>query len=161
MADFRQLALEFVLADDEGKQNSLAKQAASGARPFSSRLRDSFTYCVQRFKVGMLAAILWQDGLSRFSHGCRETTRMRLWKAKILQTGLQEQRVSVGLRYVYLDGTDCGKALEFLSRTLQYLDPTVLKPSQGMSSYSALADAKILTLLQSSYLSAFSAPCLT
>jgi hypothetical protein len=30
MADFRQLALEFVLADDVGKQNSIAKQAASG-----------------------------------------------------------------------------------------------------------------------------------
>lgn len=30
MADFRQLALEFVLADEEAKQTSLAKQAATG-----------------------------------------------------------------------------------------------------------------------------------
>lgn len=30
MADFRQLALEFVLADDEAKQTTLAKKAASG-----------------------------------------------------------------------------------------------------------------------------------
>jgi DNA repair/transcription protein MET18/MMS19 len=30
MADFRQLALEFVLADYEAKQTSLAQQAASG-----------------------------------------------------------------------------------------------------------------------------------
>jgi hypothetical protein len=30
MADFRQLALEYVLADDEAKLTSLAKQAASG-----------------------------------------------------------------------------------------------------------------------------------
>ena len=30
MADFRQLALEFVLADDEAKLTSLAQQAASG-----------------------------------------------------------------------------------------------------------------------------------
>lgn len=30
MADFRQLALEFVLADEEAKQTSLAKQAAKG-----------------------------------------------------------------------------------------------------------------------------------
>lgn len=31
MADFRQLALEFVLADDEAKLTSIAQQAASGA----------------------------------------------------------------------------------------------------------------------------------
>ena len=30
MADFRQLALEFVLAEDEAKQSALAQQAASG-----------------------------------------------------------------------------------------------------------------------------------
>lgn len=30
MADFRQLALEFVLADDEAQQNGFAKQAAQG-----------------------------------------------------------------------------------------------------------------------------------
>lgn len=30
MADFRQLALEFVLADDEAKQTTLAKKVASG-----------------------------------------------------------------------------------------------------------------------------------
>lgn len=30
MADFRQLAVEFVLAEDEVKQNALAKQAAQG-----------------------------------------------------------------------------------------------------------------------------------
>ncbi|OAA71322.1 Armadillo-type fold protein [Cordyceps fumosorosea ARSEF 2679] len=33
MADFRQLALEFVLADDEAKQSSFAKQAAQGKTP--------------------------------------------------------------------------------------------------------------------------------
>jgi hypothetical protein len=33
MADFRQLALEFVLADDEVKQNTIAKKAASGKPP--------------------------------------------------------------------------------------------------------------------------------
>lgn len=30
MADFRQLALEFVLADDDKKQHDLARQAAQG-----------------------------------------------------------------------------------------------------------------------------------
>lgn len=33
MADFRQLALEFVLADDEAKQTALAGQAAQGLSP--------------------------------------------------------------------------------------------------------------------------------
>lgn len=30
MADFRQLALEFVLADDEGQQTTIAKKTANG-----------------------------------------------------------------------------------------------------------------------------------
>ena len=30
MADFRQLALEFVLADDEGQQTRIAEKAAKG-----------------------------------------------------------------------------------------------------------------------------------
>lgn len=31
MADFRQLALEFVLADEEGQQTVIARKAAKGA----------------------------------------------------------------------------------------------------------------------------------
>lgn len=38
MADFRQLALEFVLADDEGQQTRIAQKAAKGKSPETSYL---------------------------------------------------------------------------------------------------------------------------
>lgn len=41
MADFRQLALEFVLSDDEAKLTSLSKQAASGKSYMSYKMVGS------------------------------------------------------------------------------------------------------------------------
>jgi hypothetical protein len=76
MADFRQLALEFVLADDEAKLTSLARQAASGLST-NTRLPGHPSHAPatvltehQRSKMRPPRACLSPAGSRRSSLGC-------------------------------------------------------------------------------------------
>lgn len=95
MADFRQLALEYVLADDEAKLTSLAKQAASELQSAAAP-----TNPVAR----------WVEAVQPWMPGSQGDDEMADGDSP--------------------DWTARAKALEFLSRTLDYLGTDVLKPSQ-------------------------------
>ncbi|KAI8662535.1 MMS19 nucleotide excision repair protein [Fusarium sp. Ph1] len=92
MADFRQWALEFVLADDEGRQTAIAQKAANEIQtaPADSNPVARWVEAVQP----------WMPGSG---HEAEDETP---------------------------DWTARAKALEFLSRTLDFLSKDVLKPSQ-------------------------------
>ncbi|KAJ4314730.1 hypothetical protein N0V84_008723 [Fusarium piperis] len=92
MADFRQWALEFVLADDEGRQTDIAQKAAKEIQTASAN-----TNPVARW---VEAVQPWMPGSG---HEAEDETP---------------------------DWTARAKALEFLSRTLDFLSKDVLKPSQ-------------------------------
>ncbi|KAH6890562.1 Dos2-interacting transcription regulator of RNA-Pol-II-domain-containing protein [Thelonectria olida] len=94
MADFRQLALEFVLADDEGQQTKIAQNAAREIQtaPANSNPVARWVESVQP----------WMPGSGTEAEDGDETP----------------------------DWTARAKALEFLSRTLDFLSKEVLKPSQ-------------------------------
>ncbi|KAJ3523898.1 hypothetical protein NM208_g12272 [Fusarium decemcellulare] len=92
MADFRQWALEFVLADDEGQQTTIAQKAANEIQTATAN-----TNPVARW---VEAVQPWMPGSG--NEGEDETP----------------------------DWTARAKALEFLSRTLDFLSKDVLKPSQ-------------------------------
>ncbi|KAM0436000.1 hypothetical protein ACHAPT_002892 [Fusarium lateritium] len=92
MADFRQWALEFVLADDEGRQTAIAQKAANEIQTASAN-----TNPVARW---VEAVQPWMPGSG---HEAEDETP---------------------------DWTARAKALEFLSRTLDFLSKDVLKPSQ-------------------------------
>ncbi|KAF4122938.1 DNA repair/transcription protein MET18/MMS19 [Geosmithia morbida] len=96
MADFRQLALEFVLADDEAKLTSIAQKAASELQSGSANSNPvaRWVEAVQPWMPGASGDEAMTDG--------DETP----------------------------DWTGRAKALDFLSRTLHYLDDNILKPSQ-------------------------------
>ncbi|KAI5459826.1 Dos2-interacting transcription regulator of RNA-Pol-II-domain-containing protein [Mariannaea sp. PMI_226] len=94
MADFRQLALEFVLADDEGQQTKIAQNAAKEIQNAAANSNPvaRWVEAVQPWMPG---------GGTEAEHG-EETP----------------------------DWTTRAKALEFLSRTLDFLSKDALKPSQ-------------------------------
>ncbi|KAI8715393.1 MMS19 nucleotide excision repair protein [Fusarium sp. LHS14.1] len=92
MADFRQWALEFVLADDEGRQTDIAQKAAK-----EIQTEPANTNPVARW---VEAVQPWMPGSG---HEAEDETP---------------------------DWTARAKALEFLSRTLDFLSKDVLKPSQ-------------------------------
>ncbi|KAH8686920.1 Dos2-interacting transcription regulator of RNA-Pol-II-domain-containing protein [Ilyonectria robusta] len=94
MADFRQLALEFVLADDEGQQTTIAKNAAKEIQTGAPNLNP-----VARW---VEAVQPWMPGSGTEAEDGDETP----------------------------DWTARAKALEFLSRTLDFLNKDALKPSQ-------------------------------
>jgi hypothetical protein len=101
MADFRQLALEFVLADDEAKLTSLARQAASGLSantrlpgyPYHATINVLIEH--KRSKMRPAQACLSPAGSRRFSPGCPgaagTATRSRLKETR--QIGRREQKV--------------------------------------------------------------------
>ncbi|KAL6871905.1 Dos2-interacting transcription regulator of RNA-Pol-II domain-containing protein [Trichoderma novae-zelandiae] len=93
MADFRQLALDFVLEEDEAKLTELAQRAAKEleAAPANSNPVARWVEAVQP----------WMPG-SNETEDSQETP----------------------------DWTSRAKALEFLSRTLDFVKPDLLKPSQ-------------------------------
>ncbi|KAK7420125.1 hypothetical protein QQX98_002988 [Neonectria punicea] len=94
MADFRQLALEFVLADDEGRQTTIAQNAAKEIQTGAPNLNPvaRWVEAVQPWMPGSATEAEDGDGTP--------------------------------------DWTGRAKALEFLSRTLDFLNKDVLKPSQ-------------------------------
>ncbi|KAF4341393.1 DNA repair transcription mms19 [Fusarium beomiforme] len=92
MADFRQWALEFVLADNEGQQTAIAQKAANEIQTAAAN-----TNPVARW---VEAVQPWMPGGG--NEGENETP----------------------------DWTARAKALEFLSRTLDFLRKDILKPSQ-------------------------------
>ncbi|KAF7551629.1 hypothetical protein G7Z17_g4862 [Cylindrodendrum hubeiense] len=94
MADFRQLALEFVLADDEGQQTTIAQNAAREIQTGAPNLNP-----VARW---VEAVQPWMPGSGNDAEDGDETP----------------------------DWTARAKALEFLSRTLDFLNKDALKPSQ-------------------------------
>ncbi|PHH84362.1 hypothetical protein CDD83_2063 [Cordyceps sp. RAO-2017] len=96
MADFRQLALDFILEDDESRLSTIAKNAASEleAAPASTNPVARWVESVQPWMPGSNDDDMMDIG--------RETPD---WSAR-------------------------AKALEFLSRSLDYLNPNILKPSQ-------------------------------
>ncbi|KAH0495742.1 hypothetical protein TgHK011_009273 [Trichoderma gracile] len=93
MADFRQLALDFVLEEDEAKLTQLAQRAAKEleAAPANSNPVARWVEAVQP----------WMPGNNE-TEDSQETP----------------------------DWTSRAKALEFLSRTLDFVKPDLLKPSQ-------------------------------
>ncbi|VUC34904.1 unnamed protein product [Clonostachys rosea] len=95
MADFRQLALEYVLADDETKLTSLAKQAASE---------------LQNAAAPTNPVARWVEAVQPWMPGSQGDDEMADGDSP--------------------DWTARAKALEFLSRTLDFLGTDVLKPSQ-------------------------------
>ncbi|KAH7143883.1 Dos2-interacting transcription regulator of RNA-Pol-II-domain-containing protein [Dactylonectria macrodidyma] len=94
MADFRQLALEFVLADDEGQQTTIAQNAAKEIQTAAPNLNP-----VARW---VEAVQPWMPGSGTEAEDGDATP----------------------------DWTARAKALEFLARTLDFLNKDVLKPSQ-------------------------------
>ncbi|KPM45998.1 hypothetical protein AK830_g519 [Neonectria ditissima] len=94
MADFRQLALEFVLADDEGRQTTIAQNAAKEIKTGPANLNP-----VARW---VEAVQPWMPGSATEAEDGDSTP----------------------------DWTGRAKALEFLSRTLDFLNNDTLKPSQ-------------------------------
>ncbi|KAF4965231.1 hypothetical protein FSARC_6950 [Fusarium sarcochroum] len=92
MADFRQWALEFVLADDEGQQTKIAQKAANEIQTATAN-----TNPVARW---VEAVQPWMPG-----GGDEAENETPDWTAR-------------------------AKALEFLSRTLDFVSKDVLKPSQ-------------------------------
>ncbi|UNI25090.1 hypothetical protein JDV02_010794 [Purpureocillium takamizusanense] len=95
MADFRQLALEFVLEDDAAKRNIIAQRAAtelSSAPPASNPVAR------------------WVESVQPWMPGGDDDE---------MQNGQDST-----------DWTARAKALEFLSETIDFLKPDVLKPSQ-------------------------------
>ncbi|KAF9761770.1 hypothetical protein IL306_003673 [Fusarium sp. DS 682] len=92
MADFRQWALEFVLADDEGQQTAIAQKAANEIQTAAAN-----TNPVARW---VEAVQPWMPG-----GGNEAENETPDWTAR-------------------------AKALEFLSRTLDFLSNDILKPSQ-------------------------------
>ncbi|KAK7415410.1 hypothetical protein QQZ08_012351 [Neonectria magnoliae] len=94
MADFRQLALEFVLAGDEGRKMTIAQNAAKEIQTGAPNLNP-----VARWVEAVQA---WMPGSATEAEDGDSTP----------------------------DWTGRAKALEFLSRTLDFLNNDVLKPSQ-------------------------------
>ncbi|KAF7564082.1 hypothetical protein G7046_g78 [Stylonectria norvegica] len=94
MADFRQLALEFVLADDEGRLTSIAKQAANA---------------IQNAPPNTNPIARWVEAVQPWMPGSQ---------------GDETEEGDIP------DWTARSRALEFLSRTLDFLGKDVLKPSQ-------------------------------
>ncbi|CAM1503030.1 Fc.00g078060.m01.CDS01 [Cosmosporella sp. VM-42] len=92
MADFKQLALEFVLADDEGQQTRLAQKAATE---------------IQTAAANANPVARWVEAV---------------------QPWIRTQEAEDGDELP--DWTSRAKALEFLSRTLDFLGDDVFKPSQ-------------------------------
>ncbi|KAF5023636.1 hypothetical protein F66182_4305 [Fusarium sp. NRRL 66182] len=92
MADFRQWALEFVLADDEGQQTTIAQKAA---------------HEIQTAPANSNPVARWVEAVQPWMPG----------------SGHEAENETP-------DWTARAKALEFLSRTLDFLSKDVLKPSQ-------------------------------
>ncbi|KAF4453434.1 DNA repair/transcription protein mms19 [Fusarium austroafricanum] len=92
MADFRQWALEFVLADDEGQQTAIAQKAANE---------------IQTAAANTNPVARWVESVQPWMPG---------------GGGEAENETP--------DWTARAKALEFLSRTLDFLSQDILKPSQ-------------------------------
>ncbi|KAM0346589.1 hypothetical protein ACHAPU_005301 [Fusarium lateritium] len=92
MADFRQWALEFVLADDEGQQTAIAQKAAKE---------------IQTAPANTNPVARWVEAVQPWMPG----------------SGNEAENETP-------DWTARAKALEFLSRTLDFLGKDVLKPSQ-------------------------------
>ncbi|KAF4983290.1 hypothetical protein FZEAL_1275 [Fusarium zealandicum] len=92
MADFRQWALEFVLADDEGRQTAIAQKAANE---------------IQTAPANSNPVARWVEAVQPWMPGSGNETEDATpdWTAR-------------------------AKALEFLSRTLDFLKQDALKPSQ-------------------------------
>ncbi|RCI13803.1 hypothetical protein L249_8022 [Ophiocordyceps polyrhachis-furcata BCC 54312] len=113
MADFRHLALDFVLEDDEATLTGIGRRAASAIEAASS---------------GSNPIARWVESVQQWMPG-NDDDAMR-----------DDGDIP--------DWTTRAKALDFLSRTLLFLDQDILKPSQGM-----LAVPPSLTLHQPNYLS--------
>ncbi|KAH7263172.1 Dos2-interacting transcription regulator of RNA-Pol-II-domain-containing protein [Fusarium tricinctum] len=92
MADFRQWALEFVLADDEGQQTAIAQKAANE---------------IQTAPANTNPVARWVEAVQPW----------------MPDSGNEAENETP-------DWTARSKALEFLSRTLDFLSKDVLKPSQ-------------------------------
>ncbi|KAF5681122.1 DNA repair transcription mms19 [Fusarium heterosporum] len=92
MADFRQWALEFVLADNEGQQTAIAQKAAKE---------------IQTAPTNTNPVARWVEAVQPWMPG----------------SGNEAENETP-------DWTARAKALEFLSRTLDFLSKDVLKPSQ-------------------------------
>lgn len=111
MADFRQLALEYVLGDDEAKLTSIAKQAAKGML-----IEKIESERVKLMKVELETAQPNTNPVARWVESVQPWMPSR--------NGDDEESSDLP------DWTARAKALEFLSRTLDYLKSDVLKPSQ-------------------------------
>lgn len=118
MADFRQLALEFVLAEEEAKLTSLAQQSASelAKTPANSNPVARWVEAVQPW----MPSTNGDDEMADAFESTNWTARAKGADAHSLPS------VSRGGSHV-----DKSVALDYLSRTLDFLDKDLLKPSQS------------------------------
>lgn len=122
MADFRQLALEFVLAEEEAKFTSLAQQSASELAKGPAN-----TNPVARWVEAVQPWMPSASGDDEMADAFESTN----WTARAKGSDLYWS-ISVWSHPHYADEP---LALEYLSRTLDFVDKDLLKPSQSKCGY--------------------------